>query len=126
MSFRPCGCVVAAVLFHATVVAAQPRPRYELSLLAGPSSHQLSGTGTTFAIGLTGAVIPVSPLYVEVSMTYFDCAPQFEERFGVLAPPGISSGSRGDPVRVPLQIRGVVRRHTNRPGIGLLCQELGC
>ena len=55
-------------------------PKLELSLLAGPSSYDLSGTGTTFAVGSEVAYVPVSALYLEAGITYFEYTTQFGSR----------------------------------------------
>jgi hypothetical protein len=72
--------VVAAVSCTAVPVAAQSVSALESSVLVGPSSYDLSGTGTTFAVAGQVAYSPVRALYVEGGITYFEYTTQGNRR----------------------------------------------
>lgn len=59
-----------------TIATAQETAR-SVSLMAGPSSYDLSGTGTATAVALGTVFRVVGPLLVEPGATYFRYNPQF-------------------------------------------------
>jgi hypothetical protein len=62
----------------------QTGSRLMLSGLAGPSTYDLSGTGTGFATALELSWRPVSGLVIEPGMTYFTYESQFSQRIHYL------------------------------------------
>lgn len=97
------------------VASAQNRPTYTVSLLAGPSSYDLSGTGTTFAAAgeFTWHWLPA--LVLEPGITYFSYDTQFGGRTTILFP------ELSLQARVP---RGPVRPYVGA-GIGLSLSVAG-
>ena len=82
-----CGLLVAlqALLAPAFTAAQEARP-VTLGLAAGPSSYDLSGTGTSFAVAGQVAWEPLPALVLEPGVTFFSYEPQFEDRVSYLFP----------------------------------------
>lgn len=64
--------------------SAQTGNRMALSLAAGPSPYDLSGTGTGFAAAAQFSWRPVVGLVIEPGLTYFTYESQFSERLHYL------------------------------------------
>ncbi|MBA3445250.1 MAG: hypothetical protein H0T58_10435 [Gemmatimonadales bacterium] len=63
---------------------AQAGSHLALSVAAGPSPYDLSGTGTGFAAAMQLSWRPVSGLVIEPGLTYFTYESQFSERIHYL------------------------------------------
>ena len=77
--------VLAALLVAPRTSAQEPRP-VTLSLAAGPSIYDLSGTGTSFAIAGQGAWEVLPAVLIEPGLTYFTYETQFADRVSYLFP----------------------------------------
>ncbi|HET7423380.1 MAG TPA: hypothetical protein VFJ92_07460 [Gemmatimonadales bacterium] len=66
--------------------AAQEGQPVTLSLTAGPSAYDLSGTGTSFAVATQGAWELLPALVVEPGLTFFGYEAQFADRVSYLFP----------------------------------------
>jgi hypothetical protein len=84
--------------------AQQARP-VTLSLVAGPSVYDLSGTGTSFAGAALVAWEPIAGLVLEPGVTFFTYSSQFDTRFSYLFP--------------ELSIQGQLPRGRMRPFLGV-------
>ena len=111
---RPIGALFL-VLASPQVGRAQDPPTYTLSLLAGASTYDLSGTGTTFAMAGELTWHCWRALAVEPGITYFGYDTQFGERTTILFPE-VSIQARAP--------RGVVRPYIGG-GIGLTVPVAG-
>jgi hypothetical protein len=74
----------AGLIAPAVPAFAQAGSRLALSVAAGPSPYDLSGTGTGFAAAAELSWRPVSGLVVEPGLTYFTYQSQFSERIHYL------------------------------------------
>jgi hypothetical protein len=77
--------LLAALAMPSRGAAQQPR-QVTLSLAAGPSVYDLSGTGTSFAGAALLAWEPLAALVVEPAVTFFTYSTQFDDRFTYLFP----------------------------------------
>jgi hypothetical protein len=77
--------VISAPCAPASTAGQEPPP-VTLSLAAGPSIYDLSGTGTSFAVAGQGAWEPLPALVVEPGMTFFTYQAQFADRVSYLFP----------------------------------------
>jgi hypothetical protein len=96
---------VSLALFAPTATAAQEGQPVTLSLVAGPSSYDLSGTGTSFAVAVQGAWELLPALVVEPGLTFFSYEAQFADRVSYLFP--------------ELSIQAQLPRGTVRPFLGV-------
>jgi hypothetical protein len=78
------GVVAAALITPAAAALGQAGNRMALSLAAGPSPYDLSGTGTGFAAAAQFSWRPVLGLVIEPGLTYFTYQSQFSERIHYL------------------------------------------
>lgn len=97
--------IVLPALFAPTATAAQEGQPVTLSLVAGPSSYDLSGTGTSFAVAAQGAWELLPALIVEPGLTFFSYTAQFADRVSYLFP--------------ELSIQAQLPRGTVRPFLGV-------
>lgn len=78
------GLVAAALITPPPAALAQAGNRMALSVAAGPSPYDLSGTGTGFAAAVEFSWRPILGLVVEPGLTYFTYESQFAERIHYL------------------------------------------
>jgi hypothetical protein len=80
------GFILAALSMMARTSVAQVPQRIDLSLVAGPSPYDLSGTGTGLAAGLRVDWQPLRWLVVEPGLGFFSYNSQFDDRTSLLFP----------------------------------------
>ena len=78
--------IVLLALGAPTSTAAQEGQPVTLSVAAGPSAYDLSGTGTSFAVATHGAWQLLPALLVEPGLTFFGYEAQFADRVSYLFP----------------------------------------
>ena len=77
--------VVLALIAPAATSAQEDRP-VTLSIAAGPSIYDLSGTGTSLAVAGQGAWELLPALVIELGLTFFSYEAQFADRVSYLFP----------------------------------------
>jgi hypothetical protein len=95
-----CCCLIAGV--GTTIGSAQQSGRTDLSILAGPSPYDLSGTGTGFAAKATVTLRPgPRVLQIEPALSYFSYEPQLagSRQHWILPELGVYLGAFGGSVR---------------------------